>query len=104
MIHKLKYGDQELPLKIGYGAVLKMQEETGADMNEMEKGKMGLRESEALFFFCLKAGHVATDKPFDISREKSATIWEDNLVEFSQMMVKSFDEVAKKDEPLSKKN
>ena len=87
IVQYISYRDEKWPVRISYYALKKFQEETGKNIEELDKDIALL---EVLLWYALIAGHQAEKKPMTLKREDMEFILDESLDEFNLAMVSFF--------------
>lgn len=87
IVQYISYRDEKWPVRISYYALKKFQEETGKDIDELDRD---LTLLEPLLWYALIAGHQAEKKPMTLKREDMEFILDESLDEFNLAMISFF--------------
>ena len=91
----IKYKEKEYPVKVGYYALKHTSKEVkekhgGADMSMDDILGADIEVYEPLLYHSLVMGAKIMDKPLDLGREDMEFILDSCLVEFTDIVTKSF--------------
>lgn len=87
IVQYIGYKDEKYPVRISYYALKKFQEETGKEIEELDKDISLL---EPLLWYALVAGHQAENKPMTLKREDIEFMLDESLDEFNLAMLSFF--------------
>jgi len=80
----LSWGDKKIPVKVGYFAMLRMQEETGKKITEIVDKASGfdLVAMAALFYWSVVSACKERVQDLPFTKEDAVFVWEDVFEEF----------------------
>ena len=91
-VQYIKYKNKKLPVKLGYYALKRLQEEHGASMEDMQ-GDISLYEP--MLFYSLEKGHQLEKKEFTFKLEDMEGVLEEGFFQFVGLIPSFFPDVEK---------
>ena len=89
-IVEIKHGGKAIPLKCSYNAIMRMEEETGLTIQDMDRSGGNLKAMESLFYWSAVSGFRGRGQEIPFAREDSPYIWEDHAGEFMNLVADVF--------------
>jgi len=87
IVQYITYKGEKWPVRISYYCIKKFQEETGKDVQEIDKDISLL---EVLLWYGLVAGHTAESKPMTLKRDEMEFVLDESLTEFNEVVMSFF--------------
>jgi len=101
IVQYITYKGEKWPVRISYFSIKKFQEETGKNIEEIEKDISLL---EVLLWYGMIAGHTAENKPMTLKRDDMQFILDESMNEFNDIIISFFPIPSDTDLKDSKKN